>query len=149
MATKRKRAGPGSRRSILFPQVRQKIVDALRNGALRKDAAKFVGINTDLLNQWVHRGRVGMEPYVSFVTEVETAEAEAAIRMTQIMFTAAVKDWRAAHAWLKANRPDVWGDKVKITHEDLREEARRIARERGLDEADVVARAEEILKASA
>lgn len=134
------------RRSIVFPVVRQKIVDALRNGALRKDAAKFAGVNDAMVRQWIHRGRMGMEPYVTFVTEVETAEAEAAIRMTQVIFTAAAKDWRAAAEWLKHNRPDVWGDKVKVAIEDVRAEARRIARERDLDEEEMVARAEEILR---
>lgn len=142
----RKKKGPGKRRSVVFPVVRKKIVDALRNGALRVDAAKFAGINDALLRQWIHRGRVGMEPYVTFVTEVETAEAEAAIRMTQVIFAAAPKDWRAAMEWLKHNRPDVWGDKVKVAIEDVRAEARRIARERDLDEDEMVARAEEILR---
>lgn len=142
----RKPKPPGARRSIVFPAVRQKIVDALRSGALRKDAAKFSGVNEGMLKQWMRRGRAGMEPYVSFVTEVETAEAEAAIQMTQIVFTAGAKDWRAAAAWLKANRRDIWGDKVDVRIDDVREEARRIAKERGLDEAEMVARAEEILQ---
>jgi hypothetical protein len=145
----RKPKPPGARRSVVFPVVRQKIIDALRNGAQRTDAATFAGITPSLLKQWVYRGRQGMEPYITFVTEVESAEAEAVLRMTQIVFTAAAKDWRAALEWLKRNRRDVWGDKVEVRIEDVRDQARRIARERGLDEAEMVARAEEILRGAA
>jgi hypothetical protein len=119
------------RRSVIFPQVRKGIVDALRNGALRPDAAKCAGINKGLLDQWLYRGRHGMEPYVSFVSEVEAAEAEAAIQMTQAVFSAGSKDWRAAAEWLKKNRPDVWGDKVKVDASEGRRIAQEIAGEFG------------------
>lgn len=88
----------------------EQIADRLRDGCTRKDAAGSVGVSEDTFARWLAR-------YADFAGLVEVAEAACAVRMTTIVTTAAVTDWKAAMEWLKRRRRDDWGDRSAVDTE--------------------------------
>lgn len=106
------RSGGKLGRPTILHEAGPKIVAALRHGADRAAAAGYAGVPYGTVRSWLSRGHAGQEPYASFATDVETAEAEAAVRMAKVVFDAAHVDheYRAALEWLKRRRSDLWGD---------------------------------------
>lgn len=99
------------------------IVERVRKGAARHDAALAMGVPCELFDRWYFIG--GQEHkgiYHTLRQEVDKAEAECAVLMAQVIIRAAIKDedWKAAAHWLGKRRRKDWGDKVEI------EETRRI-----------------------
>jgi hypothetical protein len=89
------------------------ILAAIRSGADRRSASECAGVPYGTLRSWLSRGRRSLEPFATFAKEFEAAEAEAAVRMAQVVFEAAHRrgDYRPALEWLKQRRPDQWGDR--------------------------------------
>jgi hypothetical protein len=66
------------RPSFLTPERHRAIVAAIRAGAYDWVAAQANGIDPDTFRSWVRRGdRARDEPFLSFVTDVRTARAQA------------------------------------------------------------------------
>ncbi|MGD0407761.1 MAG: hypothetical protein ABSB34_02015 [Candidatus Limnocylindrales bacterium] len=74
------------------PEVEQKILNALRVGNTRTDAALVAGINRDTLHEWL--------AFPEFSAAVERAEAEARARAVGYLAKAAAGHWQAALAFL-------------------------------------------------
>ena len=90
----------------LTPEVAQKIITALRNGAFRQTAAQWAGVAPETLSRWL--SRTG-EPYESFTQEVEQAEAGLELRcvhaiMSQIDLKPELAAW-----FLERKYPSRWG----------------------------------------
>jgi transposase-like protein len=68
---------PAHRKTKLTPEVQQKIVDAILEGAYDWVAARAVGINQDTFYYWLQRGEAGESPYSEFSEAVGHARAEA------------------------------------------------------------------------
>jgi hypothetical protein len=121
------------------PETEAAILDALRAGNTRTDAALIAGLNPHTLSDWCKR-------FPQFSAAVEKAEAEARARMVAIVAKAAVHTWTAAAWYLERRDPEHFGrrDRLDMTL-DARREAERIAAEDGLDPSEVLAEAEAIL----
>ncbi|GEM_PF-1999609 len=74
------------------PDVEQTILNALRIGNTRTDAALVAGINRDTLHEWL--------AFPEFYAAVERAEAEARARAMGYLAKAAAGHWQAAIAFL-------------------------------------------------
>jgi hypothetical protein len=100
------------------PETEAKILNALRVGASRKDAADAAGVDYSNFLRWT-------EQFREFREAVTRAEGEVAARMTARLYQEATKDggdWKASLEWLKRRRRDDWGDSVsfrKMTDDEL------------------------------
>lgn len=80
-----------------------------------KTAAVANGIPERTFHDWLGKGRLedAVEPYRSFVGEVEQAMEAWAARAVQRIDVHGEKDWRAEAWLLERRRPDEFGDPAK------------------------------------
>lgn len=161
-----------ARPTKLSPEVQERIVMAVRAGATREVAAALVPVNVRTLYRWLsngHKHENGLQSQLSQAIEKAEAEfeAEAILRVRQSSIggeiiarkTTTRKDgaivveetytrpeWTAAAWLLERKYPDRWGRRERIDLRVLREEAKRMAEELGLDEKAIVEAAEAIVK---
>lgn len=88
-----------ARFSVKTPERVSAIMKALRAGSTRRAAAQFGEIHVDTFYDWFNN-----DP--SFSDEVLKAEADAEVRFTTKIATAAEETWQAAAWWLERRRPD-------------------------------------------
>lgn len=72
------------------------ILEKIRYGCTKTEAASACGIHRDTLNEWEHE-------YPEFAEAVERAEAEQIVGMVAMILGAGAEDWRAT-AWLLERR---------------------------------------------
>lgn len=127
--------------SKMTPERVEAICEQLLLGYSRSVAAAEAGVTKDSLRRW-------MEKHPWIAERVEMAEGVAQARLLTIIRDAArlPQNWTAA-AWLLERRwPDAYGQRQRVEIAlDVREEAKRIAEELGLDEREVLAEAEAII----
>lgn len=103
------------RSTKLTPDVQKKIVDAVRAGAFLSTAARYAGVSDGSLMSWLARGRActsrtGKDSiYLTFLEEVEIAEASGEVAANLQWRAAWAKDWHAAERWLQSRYPDRYG----------------------------------------
>jgi hypothetical protein len=68
---------PAHRKTKLTPEVQQKIVDAILEGAYDWVAARAAGIHKDTFYFWLQRGEAGESPYSDFSDAIDHARAVA------------------------------------------------------------------------
>lgn len=108
---------PVGRPSKLTPELREKLLDALRTGVPRKFACAKVRIHPSTLCEWMVRARRGEQPYSEFAEDIKQAEAEAVERSVAHITVAAATNWTAAAWFLERRYPQDFGrDKHVITH---------------------------------
>ena len=92
------------------------IIEALKIGATYKDAAGAAGVDYTTFLNWMERGRNAKSgKFFEFFNESEQAQAEARLKYTKTIASAAAKgDWRAAESFLKRRDPENWGDKQAV-----------------------------------
>jgi transposase len=129
-------AGRPSKRT---PEREKRLLDAIRAGSTRKAACAYAGISDETLANWCRRS-------LDFLDALARAEAEYEVKCNAIISQAAQTDARHAEWWLERRRPEEYGRKDRIDLNVIRSEAERLARELGLDPAEVMAEAELILK---
>ena len=108
---------PRGRPTKLTPEVRDKILQALRAGNYRDTAARWAGVTAGTLTRWMsQKGKL----YDEFAQEVRRAETAAEIRMVGLVVKGAEDDVRHAQWWLERKFPDHWGrrDHVELTGKD-------------------------------
>jgi len=98
----------GGRPSALTPEVRAKVLAALRCGLSRAAAAARAGIGARTLREWMARTDEA-EPYASFRAEVEAAEGVCEARLAAVVFKAALNDPNQARWLLERRFPASWG----------------------------------------
>jgi len=113
---------PG-RPTKLTPEVKDRIVNAIRGGNYQEVAARFAGINEATFYRWMQKGEGddAPEPYREFRKEVESAKAVAEVRSVALIQKAAGDgSWQAAAWYLERTNPSRWGRKqvVALTGED-------------------------------
>ena len=101
----------------LTPETQKRIIDALKIGATRLDAALSAGVTYDSFNGWYNAGKQAASGrYFQFFQAVDQAEGEARLRYTTVIARAANDgDWRAALEYLKRRDRAHWGDNVDVT----------------------------------
>jgi hypothetical protein len=95
----------------LTPEVRQRLLDALRKGSTRKAAAESAGIGYSTFRGWLAAGRSEPEAGLSaLLADIKRAEAEAVVAAVDIIGKAAAGGaWQAAAWWLERRYPEDWG----------------------------------------
>lgn len=115
----------------LTPEVRERIVQAVRAGAYYTHAAAYAGVHRATLYGWLDRGRTERERldadadakpkkseavYLDIFDTLTRVEAEAVIEAVAHWKTAARSDWRAAKEWLARRHSEEWGDRARLEH---------------------------------
>ena len=103
-----------ARPSRLTPDVHERIVATMRAGNFRETAAAAAGIQSKTLRDWLRRGAHGEHPFDEFLAAISVAEAEAEVRVVEIIGNAAKADWRAAAWCLGRKNPSRWAYQVKL-----------------------------------
>lgn len=138
---------------LLTPAVRAKLVEATLDGLSHAQAARYAGIAPATFAKWIKRGERASgrserdAPYRDLVRILEVAEAQLERALVVAIKTAAFGgDWRAAEALLKRRFPDRWGDRQRIDHHVIAEEAEKLAEAYPeLEKAEIVALAQELM----
>lgn len=128
-------------RSVTTEQI-ERMLDGLRHGMTRRAAAAFGGYSKTTLYRMLENDDG------TLVTAIEKAEGEAEATYTKLVADAAVspKNWTAAAWWLERRHPDDFGRRDRLDVKvDLKAIVAKVAAERGLDEADVMAEVDRIL----
>lgn len=132
----------GGRPTSLTLEVQTTIVAALRAGNYRTTAAALAGVSRQTILNWLARGSDGVEPYASFLRDVELAEAEseaelvAEVRAARaaVVGVSGPDLWQARMTLLERRFPHRWSARVRTTvDEELGALMRRL--EQRLDEA--------------
>lgn len=115
----------------LTPMVRARLVEGILEGLPRSQAATYAGISPSAFARWMQRGeRSRSGPEHDLVRIIAVAEAQLEkLLVASIRKAAYAGDWRAAEALLKRRFPDRWGDRQRIDHHVIVEEARKLAEE--------------------
>ena len=123
------------------PEVETAILNALRVGNTRTDAALAAGVSRGAIAEWCRR-------YPAFLSAVEKAEAEARLRFVGIIATAARTRWQAAAWFLERRMPEHWGRRERLeVAVDAKREAERLAGELdGVSVEDLIAEADRIAR---
>jgi hypothetical protein len=126
------------------------IVLYVRAGNYIETAAAAADIDKTTLYRWLRQGARASErsSLGRFYHAVKRASAESEARDVAIITNAAGQGFWQAAAWrLERKFPSRWGRRVSIDLAvELREEARRMAEERGLPFEEVLAEAEAVLR---
>lgn len=93
------------------------IVNALKIGATRKDAAGAAGVEYNTFLNWMTAGEAAKSgQFFEFFCACSKAEAIARLNYTNTIARAASDgDWRAAMEYLKRRDPENWGDRSALT----------------------------------
>lgn len=125
-----KSQGPGrGRKSTYDPKIGTQICALLSEGSFLSDACALVKVPARTVEDWIHKGNEGEEPYVQFAQEVAQARAQ----FTHL----ALKDIRvnggdktASIRWhLSKLQPIKFGDRVQVHLTNALEEKLEALRE--------------------
>lgn len=93
---------------------RARLLDAIRAGHTRQDAARAAGIGVSTLFRYLQDGRASKSGRWRELWEaVKEAESEAARASVSIIRTAAQENWTAAAWWLERRRPGQWAKRTE------------------------------------
>jgi hypothetical protein len=135
------------RPSKLTTAVCERILTNMRAGVSGEIAAQAEGVSRTTFYAWKAKGeRQAQGIYRDFLDGVKRAEAEVELSCATIVCQAMPTTWQAA-AWMLERRwPQRWGRNDRLELE-LHQDARAIARPLGLDAAELIEIAEEIVRA--
>ena len=105
------------RESKLTPEVKEKILSALRAGNYANVAAEYAGISETTFYRWLRKGREAKRGiYREFFAAVQRAEREAEVRAVAILQRHMDDNWQAAMTYLERKFPERWGrrDHLKV-----------------------------------
>ncbi|MGH2966122.1 MAG: transposase [Solirubrobacterales bacterium] len=108
-----------ARPTKLTPEVKQRIVKAVRAGNYAETSARSAGVSSATYYRWMKRGeRESKGIYHDFFEEVKRAEAEAEVHAVAVIRREiADGDWRAAAHYLERRHPDHWRKRETLEHE--------------------------------
>jgi transposase-like protein len=107
-----------ARPTKLTPEVKQRIVQAIRAGNYAEPSARSAGVSPATFYRWMKRGeRESSGIYHDFHEEVRQAEAEAEVHAVAVIRKAMKDDWRAAGHYLERRHPDRWRRTQTLEHE--------------------------------
>jgi len=105
----------GGRKTKLTPEVREKIVAAIRAGNYAIVAAEYAGISSTTFYRWLQQGadaKTGI--YKDFRDAVKRAERTAEVRAVAIIQRHMDDNWQAAMTYLERKFPDRWGRRDRL-----------------------------------
>jgi transposase len=98
-----------ARPTKLSPEVRERVVNAVRAGNYFEAAARAAGISESTLYRWLERGAEEKRGvYRDFREAVRRAEAESEVHAVAVIRRAMSDDWRAALALIERRHPERW-----------------------------------------
>lgn len=102
------------RPSKLTPQVHNRIIEAIKQGATYDLASKYGGIAYNTFNEWMKRGAQEDEgPFRDFYDAVKLAEGQAAMHwLSLIQMAAHGGNWQAAAWKLERRYPNEYGRRL-------------------------------------
>lgn len=114
------------RRTKLEPDVQEKVVEAVKQGATFELAALYAGISYSTFNNWMKRGRSESERlekprakpkekehvFLQFLEAVKTAEGAAAFGWLKKIEDASKDQWQAAAWKLERRYPKEYGKQI-------------------------------------
>ena len=99
--------GMTSRPSKLTPEVKRRLVDAVKAGNHITRACEFAGIGKATYYRWKAKADTSKSgEYFELMRELEEAESQAQIRMVAQWQSQIPNDWRAAREFLARRFPD-------------------------------------------
>ena len=98
------------------PDVRERIITALRSGLSMMAAATAGGIAANTLHEWVRRGKAGEEPFATFAHEVQMAKQAGLMPLEASVLKGGLKNPKVALAILRARNPREWGGVHRHEH---------------------------------
>lgn len=105
-----------ARPTKLTPEVRQRVVAAIRAGNYAEPSARSAGISPATFYRWMERGQNQKRGiYRDFYEEVSKAEADAEVEAVARLRKAMPDDWRAVTTYLERRYPGRW--RRRETHE--------------------------------
>lgn len=104
----------------LKPGQLDKMLEALRWGNYRDDAAEYAGIKLRSMYRWCALGKKGDEAYVGFWQAVLNAEQTAKINAVRDFYQAGQRDPKWLLQWLSRKFPEQWGSNNRVIAELLR-----------------------------
>ena len=100
----------------LTPQVKKRILTAIRQGSPFEHAAEFGGVHRTTLYKWIKAGEDGEQPYAAFLEEFYKAQADAVqVLLKRINDAAANGDWKAAAWILERRHREHFGRNVEVS----------------------------------
>jgi transposase-like protein len=106
-----------ARPTKLTPEVRDRIVAAVRAGNYYEPAARSAGISPATLHRWMEKGSKSASGIQrEFHDAVKRAAAELEVEITARIRKAASEDWRAGLSLLERRHPDRWGRRQALEH---------------------------------
>ena len=102
----------------------EKILHGISSGANQATCAQAAGISQGTLSRWKEKGRMGKQPYASFLTELERREAQFEIDcLEEIRMNGG---WKG-RAWILERRnPKKWSTKVEHKHDHTHDHRHKI-----------------------
>ena len=101
------------RPSKFTPEVRNRILSAIRNGNTYEASAHYGGVSYDTLREWIKRGQEETAgEFSEFFEAIKSAEAKAEVESVALIRQAAQEgQWQAAAWFLERRKPSEWGRK--------------------------------------
>jgi hypothetical protein len=98
----------------LTEKVRDRLVELLEKGVYLSHAAPVVGVDRRTLCTWMQRGRDDLSKgldtrHAALAQAVEDARSRGAAFMTELITSAARRDWKAAAWYLERTQPTLFG----------------------------------------
>jgi transposase len=106
------------RPSLLTPEAKAKLLEAIRAGASREAACAAAGISASTLLRWLRYGRQNEEgEFRELLDEVREAEASLEVEVLEQVRRDLPRDPRTALLFLARRFPRRWGPRVNVTVE--------------------------------
>ena len=97
-------------------EVMNTICDLVRNGNHLSVSAGHVGLEPEVVAQWMSKGRAGKVGYSEFYKRVLQAQAEHEARLADLWQNHFDKDYRAIRDYMSRRYPSRWSEKSRIEH---------------------------------
>lgn len=110
------------RPTSLTPETQAKFLEAIDKGLPRTTAAAYAGVHRTTYFRWMREAEQGAEPFATFATAVEKAEADHQERLIGIIAGHAADTPQAAQWLLERRYPVEWSQRVQA-HTDKQLEA--------------------------
>lgn len=105
------------------PDVRTRIISAIRNGNTYEASANYGGVSYDSFRGWLKRGEDDADgEFFEFFNAIKKAEAEAEIESVALIRRSAQDgQWQAAAWFLERRKPSDWGrrDRHEVAQTNL------------------------------
>jgi hypothetical protein len=125
----------GGRPTRLTPEVKDRILGAIKSGNDVDVAYAFAGVSRQTWYNWGKYAAKRIDPYYAFACEVEQAMAQGEVVNVHRLYKAGEVDWRAAVAWLERARSSRWAKKIDVTNTVQVKQAPQIDYSKMSDEA--------------